>query len=268
MSDARACRLDELESVIDLCSGIFDSPTLEMRRDAPLLFNAENVDRLRIICEGDRVIAHAGYVRRESWILGASFTTASVGAVCTRPGYRGRGLASKVMDDLEAHAIAEGCDLLLVSGDLELYRRLGCAAAGSFPAFRIDAADLPGDRDITVRRAVPEDAAALVRLHQESPVRFERSVDDWRMLLGARTVMDVPGECWIVEYFGMPAAYLAAQSGSGDGIARIREYGGSVQAVWHALRHVAGDDASVEIVQMPGNRDIAFLAGETARRVD
>jgi len=260
----RGCMTSEIETVAGLCNLVFRSTTGDMQREYPLLFHPDNSSRLRTVWENGQVICHAGYVNRDAWILGMPLCTASVGAVCTHPDHRGKGHAGRVMADVEESARAEGCDILLVSGSRSLYQRMGCVPAGRFNTYRLKPPqiDPPG----LIRHAVPEDAHALVRLHQTQPVRFERSVDDWLLMLGSGMLMNTRADTWVVERDGEIVAYLGVQRAGNDGIARVREYAGSRTAVWSALGKAAAGASEIEVTQMPGDYDLEVLAGETATR--
>jgi GNAT superfamily N-acetyltransferase len=264
MDEIRGCSPQEVPAVVNLANRVFRPNSGDMGSDYPLLFNADNSQRLRSAWRDGVPVCHAGYVVRDIWILGAGMRAAMVGAVCTDPGSRSQGLASRVLDDLERMAAEEDkCQLLLVSGDRGLYRRRGCSLAGRFRVFSMPAHSLSAASS-TVRRAGPSDALALVRLNQARPVRFERSVDDWLMVLQSGMLMDSPADAWIVEREGQALAYFGMSRAEAGGTVRVQEYGGSTAAVLAGLSEAAGQATTVEILEMPADLELYTLLGSSA----
>ena len=257
MLESRACAPGELPAVIELCTRVFRPDGGHMGREYPLLFNEANLHRLRVVWEDGKPVSHAGYVVRDAWILGANIRVAEVGAVCTDSSARKKGLATAIMRDLEACATAEGCHLMLVSGGRGLYRRMGCHPAGRYRSFKAPAGTIRPAR-FQVRQATIRDARSLVDLYQAEPVRFERSVDDWVQILKCGMLMNGPCETRLALTDGKPVAYFGIRRG--HGAAQVMEYGGSRAAFWHSLAAALEDNEPVEVIEMPADRDLAFLA--------
>lgn len=100
--------------------------------------------------------------------------------VVTHPDYRGRGIIRKLFAILDKWMQAYQIPLAFIGGISYFYRQFGYEYAldSSFPAtFKPEnLAQIPVAPDITVRRARPEDAAAMYRLTTETAAK-----DDWEI---------------------------------------------------------------------------------------
>src|SRR5690348_8886220 len=99
------------------------------------LFNEDNYENLRICVEDGKCVSHVGMTEQGAVLLGCPIHAACIGGVCTHPDYRKRGFASASFDDAARKAREDGIDLMIVSGDRNLYRMRGCVHVGSDLAF-------------------------------------------------------------------------------------------------------------------------------------
>ncbi len=216
------CKNEELAELGELCNQVFRTRRDgDMMREYPLLFDPANVDQLRVARSGGRIVAHVGLCLREVEILGARLLSASVGSVATLPEARGKGIASRLMEDATRHAVERGASLMLISGTRGLYRRLGYVEVGCFQAHSHRSA--PRDASAGMQsmmewtRAGTDDIETLKDLYDSEPVRFHRSADDWQRLLGAGMLMNQTAEVWLLRVAGARAAYAAVQWPMGPG---------------------------------------------------
>src|SRR5262245_42023054 len=103
-SDPRPCRREELPALARLTNRVFRPSGGDMAAEYPLVFQEENREQLRVIDRDGELVSHVGICLREALILGIPLRVASIGAVCTDPTCRGAGLASRLMEDVRAHA--------------------------------------------------------------------------------------------------------------------------------------------------------------------
>src|SRR5437588_11057815 len=94
------CRTEELVELLELANRVFrrGAPG-DMGEEYPLVFEAPNVENLRVARHGESLVGHVGLCIRDAAILGARLRVASVGAVATDPEHRGHGIASRQMAD-------------------------------------------------------------------------------------------------------------------------------------------------------------------------
>jgi ribosomal protein S18 acetylase RimI-like enzyme len=268
-SDPRACRADELTALVRLANRVFRASGGDMAMDYPLVFNPGNLENLRVIDKKGEIVSHVGISIRDAVLMGIPLRTASIGAVCTDPGCRGHGLATRLMEDARAHAIGRGADLMLISGGRGLYHRLGYVEVGRFPRYRI--AKAARSAAVQVAAYDPADLPALAALYEREPVRFRRSPEDWERMLAAGVLMNRRARLWVARVAGEVAAYLGVQEPAAapdrpPGAARAMEYAGDRWAIAEAagaILEVTGAPA-LELVGPDGDRALAAQAA--ARR--
>jgi predicted N-acetyltransferase YhbS len=245
----RACLEDELPTLLRAANRVFRPSGGDMGRDYPLLFSPANLAaaNLRVIREGDDIIAHAGLCLRTAAVArggGAGrgdVRVGAVGAVFTRADRRGRGLARAVVADVLARARTGGVDLALISGDGPLYHRLGFSAAPPVACWSCPAPPAPGPQVDVEVEVVPCDQAAgdvevLARLNDAEPVHFVRTAADWLALLGAETLFAWPARVWMVRSQGRPVGYLAVAQRARR---RVLEFAGDRRAILAAASRVS-----------------------------
>ncbi|NLW49420.1 MAG: GNAT family N-acetyltransferase [Candidatus Brocadiaceae bacterium] len=238
----KAVAPEEFRSAMELVDATFrPGQPGGMEKHFPLMLCRENAGHLRVFTDDGRVVAFVGMFVRDVRLGGSLHRTCCIGAVCTDPQYRGRGLGTRLMDDAVTTALADRVDLFLISGTRGLYTRLGYVCVGAYPVYSIEAARLPADGPYVLRPWQPEDLPALVGLHAAEPVRFVRTPSDFLALLRCGLVCDAPGDTELVcrRSTGRPVAYLSYQVGgrhkAADALTAV-EMAGSRWAVAHGLR--------------------------------
>lgn len=237
MEGPRGARVEELEEIIRLSNKVFRS-NLEgdMGREYPLLFSEKNCENLRIIKEDNKIVSLVGILFSDVIIIGTKIKVCMIGSVATDPEYRGRGFATLLMQDSIVKSLQEGVDIMLISGGRGLYRRLGAINAGLYKTYHVDKAKL-SKSNLRVRKVDEVDIPKLLRIMYLEPVRFIRSYEELKVLLGCNMVVNRPGEVLIIEdNDNIPLAYIAIQlPKTQNEILRIKEIGGSRSAIIDAL---------------------------------
>ncbi|MCX7796470.1 MAG: GNAT family N-acetyltransferase [bacterium] len=237
MEGPRGARIEELEEIIRLSNKIFRSNMEgDMGREYPLLFSEKNCENLRIIKEDNKIVSLVGILFSDVILIGIKIKVCMIGSVATDPDYRGRGFASLLMQDSIVKSLQEGVDIMLISGGRGLYRRLGAINAGLYKTYHIDKAKLSRG-DLKVKRVNEGDIYKLLRLMELEPVRFVRSYEELKTILGCSMVVNRPGEVLVVEKNNStPLAYMAIQLPKMQNeVLRIKEIGGSRSALLDSL---------------------------------
>src|SRR5574340_1039597 len=172
MDTPRRPRLEEMKELQRLGAICFSfDETEEPESEQPL----KVPPGARIIALDGRPVSAIYMVYNHLLLEGARVKVVSFGGVCTHPDYRGRGLASRLLDACIGEAVAAKATLLFISGDRGLYQRAHAVPGGAVWSAKVRPEDVPGQvSGIALRRARPEDWAAVARLHQTEPVRFVR----------------------------------------------------------------------------------------------
>lgn len=264
------CRPDELLGLVDLANRVFRAQRPgDMAEEYPLVFELQNIENLRVARWRGRIVSHVGLCIRDASILGARLRVACIGAVATDPEHRGRGLATRLMEDARRHAVEQGASLMLISGGRDLYRRLGYIPAGFFQAYRVPAGEPEPEFELTPLGE--EDLSAIITLYQREPIRFFRPREDWHKLLAAGMLMNRPADLLVVRHRNAIVAYAGVQrpvpaQGGEAPAARVREIGGSRAALAAVLPGIARryEVPAVDLVTWPSDaewRSQAFARG-------
>ena len=207
----RGTRPDETKRVIELVNRVFRGDVEgDMYGRFPVLFGDENLGNCRIVLDGGRPVSHIAYLPRQAVIGGPTISVACMGAVCTDEEYRGRGIASRILDDCERRMQEQGVDVVIISGGRGLYLRWGARTVGERHEYRITREDAPAlaDDSMTVRPGGPDDTPVLAALYDTNPVRFVRSQEDWHTWLTAGRCSNAAGCPMIGHIDGKAVAYV------------------------------------------------------------
>ncbi len=238
----RGVRPQELPNLIALTDSVFraDAHT-SMGDDFPLLFHRDNLDDLRVFVDDGVPVSHVGMFRRDIVLAGTRHRSCSIGAVCTHPDYRGRGLASRLVEEVRGICREAGVDIFLISGGRGLYTRLGFVNVGGYRFYSVEKEAAPEDRSFRMRPWEPSDVAAFVRMHSAERTRFVREPSDFRTLLEAGRIHDGRADTRAVCQPGSdePVAYvtykLPGAKRVADDALEIDEMAGSRAAVVGAM---------------------------------
>ena len=207
------------------------------------LFHPANYENLRICAADGRCVCHVGMTLQNAVLLGCEIRVACIGGVCTHPDYRQQGLASACFDDTVRRARAEGVDLMIVSGDRNLYRMRGCVHVGADSVFTVAAgAEPPGihqlSAGVTVERMEPGELPLVEACYGAETVRFVRTSEDYGLALQSGWVMNRLSDFLLIRATGEFRGYLIApRTGTGAG-ARLAEFAGDRAAILAAVPHL------------------------------
>lgn len=255
-----------------------------MEHETPQLFVPENFENLRVVYDGDRVVSHFGLLFRDALLYGHRLGIAQVGAVATHPDWRGRGLATQLLEHCMDFARAKGAHLLMISGGRGLYVRNGARSVGCLYRGAIRGEHL-GGMDLSSYTVRPLDAADLPRaafLYQCKPVRFWRPMEDWDIAHRLGKAKAGNGRYLGCYRDGELAAYVVVSHPGKEGKVRVCEQAGLTRAVLAAFNHdlTSGDakEAHIDLHASDGallhalrNAGVEFAAGPvegTIRLVD
>lgn len=243
MEGPRGARPEEFDSLRELANVVFRSGGRDgdMFAEYPQLFNAENAENLRV-CVGERkCVCHVGMTERYASLFGCTIQVCCIGGVATYKEYRGQGLASACFDDAVAKASRDGVDIMIVSGDRNLYRMRGCLRVGRHTAFKLTEETMAqveqaAHHRVTVKAL--DDATELplvTECYRDEPVRFLRPLDDYFYARESRFVMNHHAEILTVRANGDFRGYVIAQTPGAEKKVGIVEYAGDRQAILAAL---------------------------------
>ena len=230
LDDAALAQLLDLH--FDGCPGLL--------REFPLLLGSDNRARCRVLDDalgGYR--AHAAWRPLELVTSHGRLAAAGIGMVTTHRAWRGRGLASLLVEDCAQAARREGCDVALLFGAVRgLYVRLGFRPAGRerWSALTPETPETPArpaSCNGGVRAGERRDAPRLLELLGAQPLRVERTLAELERLL------EVPAtRVHVLERADGIAAYAIEGKGR-DLQGVVHEWAGAAPDVAGLLRALA-----------------------------
>lgn len=236
MEGPRAARPEELDHVSHFVDAIFRSGTDQhLTADYPLVFSQQNLQNVRILFEGDRIVSHAALLPRVLIHENCRFRTGMICAVATDPEFRHRGLASRVVEDCLVRMKTEGCDFgILWTGVPGAYFRTGWEVTASNGwAYLVPAEHNRRFRqthEVRFYRA-ESDLEQLMAIHESFPFRVARSRADYESLYTLPKI-----KVWVAEQGMTIAGYVVLAEGYNK--VGIVEWGGSLAALESLLAQV------------------------------
>jgi GNAT superfamily N-acetyltransferase len=170
-------------------------------------------EELRVFTDGGKVVSVVGMTYREIVLLGTRHLACCYGGVCTDPEYRGRHLASQLLEDARAKALRDGADIVLISGGIGIYTRPGYCQVGDYSFCTVTRDRLAGGEGgpaVVLRAPAVEDLPALFNMSVAEPVRFMRTPEELLRCVTRTHVLNGQGETLVVcpAHGSQPVAYL------------------------------------------------------------
>ena len=239
----RQARPDEIDAILVLGNEVLRigqgmKPTLAT--DYSFVYNRGNAENITIVKDGDRVVSMAGVWPNTVEAENTRLKAGGINCLATLPGYRGRNLATKVMQAAVEHMADRGCLVgRLTTGIHDWYHRVGWEDAGSLLTYRLNHSNvglLPSlPNEVTVTHGTDFDdeiIAAIVRLRQIDRLGGVRTAETMRELVQADNDPEIMGNTQYVVAWqdGIPVAYCL------DSNHGIVEWGGPAELVSSLIR--------------------------------
>lgn len=231
------CRVGEMERLRALLNDVFiterdgDGDLFEF---APLLYSEENVENLRVVRQGKRLVGHAGILPRSIHWRGQTFEAGLIGGVCARQDLRGQGIGTVAMEDVARRMEELELDFgVLWTGSPQFYQRLGWRHGGGIVVMGIQeaAGEVVGGHEIMPLEESPFGPEDCHGMHLKA-ARHEvvRTAEE------TRTLMTAAGRAtWIALEGGRLAGYATF---TGE---FIREIEGTADVCISLLEHGASE---------------------------
>ncbi|MYL55952.1 GNAT family N-acetyltransferase [Virgibacillus halodenitrificans] len=252
----------EIEDAIKLSDKTFrKSQHQSMGRAFPLVFTTYNNLSFGAFHDS-KLVSFFGLVPFEIKIGSAQISAFSIGSVCTDPDYRGKGIASAILEKIYQYIDEAGASLLFVSGDRGLYLRNNCFHFGTRNTFKIDKAtyEIENGENI-LRKATLGDLFSVFRLRQGKNVRYETSVSEWLTLLksgGYTSIFNMQQEVYVMEKKGEITGYVVAGIPNENSMKAepiITEWGGESSCIKSILESICLEFEAFDI-RVPWHDDL------------
>ncbi len=211
----RCIEESELPELIQLLNLVFRPHGGDMGCEYPRHVAWSNRENVRIVKQNGKIVSHVATSIRPVILGGISTWEAGIGAVATHPDGRGKGFASILMQDAVRRSVEQGADIMLISGDLGVYRRMHAVDCGIYPVIKISKNRLHTNSAFSVSPAQDTDIDSIVSLWTTLPTRYMLPREDWVALSQCRHVMDKPSDWWMVRLGIEPVGFgIVHQEGS------------------------------------------------------
>lgn len=240
---------------------------LEKRIQERVSVSEDEIISLDIILEDGGSISHVGIKEREFIIYGCRTMIGCIGWVATSSDYRERGLATRLMKRAGQKINDDNGDVMLVSGDRDLYRRRGCVPAAVTNKFIISRADAEklDTSDIQLVPYSEDSLLDIANIYQKEPVRFHRHLAEFRALLKewAPAPLWTGTDVYMLSDSGESLSYVVTQEprdeDGGNGRLAIAEYGGSRKTVINSIKALFARHDVEELQFFVAEHDLEFL---------
>ncbi len=227
--------------------------TSSMACEFPLIFEEQFSGRVVAYEEKGDVRSTCALLVRDLVVAGSRLRVGLIGSVATESTWRGRGLASRVLDEAESSLAREGCVAALLWADApEFYAARGYRPVGWEVDFVLPVASLVSvASDAVLRALAPDDMAAVHRLYSRHAARVDRSPQETAALLLC------PGMQTLVAQRERDVVAYACLGRGADFANTVHEWGGAVDdvialAAEHARRaQREGYDAAIALIAPP-----------------
>ncbi|MEH7380174.1 GNAT family N-acetyltransferase [Bacillus sp. JJ1533] len=182
MVEYRLLEKSDFQQAIELADKVFRKEGhVSMGVAFPQVFSQAFHQSYGAFMEG-RLVSFIGLVPSVLHIEGAEVQAYSIGAVCTEPDYRKRGLANTLLQMIFDHVNKSGASILFISGDLPLYIKQGCTFYGKLKQYKLHQYDLKPEKAYHVRELQPTDWFQMRKLSHRRPIRYEQSLFEMAQL--------------------------------------------------------------------------------------
>ena len=233
-----------LRKNLDLVFRPKQKPGKGMFAEFPHLLSDDNIRNTYYAEVEGNAVSQASIFKTECYLNGPRLKVASLGSVSTLEDYRhmeySTAVIKKIIDDLTKEAFP----IMLVSGEIDLYKKLDCVKTGHIFKAKIKDDRIKGDLSIQVvdRRTRLQRSADYWQLYSREPFRYIRTKKLMRCLLDSlwfkrrKYVM----ELLEARYRGNLQAYLVAYKKVDSNFCTIMEYAGSRNAVMTVAQKANG----------------------------
>ncbi|OCA85872.1 hypothetical protein A8F94_13510 [Bacillus sp. FJAT-27225] len=269
MTDFRLVREVEYKQAIDLADKVFrKAGHVSMGTAFPQVFSAALNQSYGAFIDG-KLVSFIGLVPSILHIGRAEVKAFSIGAVCTDPDYRKRGLANTLLQMIFEHINKSGASVLFVSGDLPIYLKQGCTHYGKMNQYKIHQGDLKVESSSYVIREMGQfDWFQLRKLSHERHVKYEQSIFELALLneaAGFASIFKMKHKILVAKENEELKAFLVfgvPYESQGKADSRVIEWGGDPQAIPGLLAEAFTYDLNSLLFNVPAfEKDILSQLG-------
>jgi len=257
MAEFQLLKEEDFQQASDLADKVFRKEGhVSMGKAFPQVFSPAFNQSYGAFMDG-KLVSFIGLVPSVLHIGGAEVQAFSIGAVCTEPDYRRRGLANKLLQMVFDHLHKSGASVLFVSGDLPIYLKQGCTFYGKMNQYKLSEGDLEAAEGFTIRELQPFDWFKLRKLGNARLVRYEQSLYELALLnerAAFASIFKMNHKVLVAEENGELIGFLmfgVPYDGQEKADSRAIEWGGDPRAVKSLLASTFAYGLNSLLVNVP-----------------
>ncbi len=236
----------DLKAAVRLACHIFEKP---MDKRFPALFDKANKNHVFVAKDNNAVVAMAAYLPGKITYGNTIITVASLGSVCTKKSYRGKNIATRLLQMAEAKMTDKATELMIISGDGPLYELLGATRFGNNIGCILEAQDVFNEH-INIRKGSIKDIDALMALYGKEIPRFIRTKPVFEQLLKGQMhpIDDDVYPLDIITVNDVPRAYVQCEKKADGDYMLVEEFAGDRKILAGTLPAIARKHGKKHII--------------------
>jgi predicted N-acetyltransferase YhbS len=228
-----------------------------MQYEFPLLFSGNNLHRVFIALDDERIVSHMGYQNTVCQVKSGIYEIGFLGAVATYPEYRGNGIASTLLKKAEASMREQGIHICLISGNRGLYTSSGYQEAGKTEEYEFSPdEDRRNYGEYRIDAYTEEECALFFEIYASERTHFMRTFSQFETLLGvydtvkktgsASTPIAQIGPAFLVKDGSEPKAYFVLR-GNGTYVIEYAGDRGILVKAWQQYVQSTGNSLKIRV---------------------
>lgn len=244
----RIAKREDWKEITNLVNGVFIN-SAPMEKAFPLLFNKSNNTSYVAVDRGDIVAFIGGvpYIFKDKEL---SYPCVSLGAVCTRADYRGRGISDSLLKLALKDYEEAGFSFALISGSRNLYLRNGFVPFGSFNNFVLQGTffnDATSKFDVQESTGSIRELLDLHSLYEKKEIKLAAGINEFKLLLEGRAIariMKMEQKIFTAREDGKAVSYvilgIRPKEGVNEGL--VIDFAGEENSIYEILKTASNSE--------------------------
>ncbi|MGM9974186.1 MAG: GNAT family N-acetyltransferase [Clostridiaceae bacterium] len=241
----RRARAEDFNQIITLVNKSFNEE-IPMEIAFPFLFHKSN-DTSFVAVDNGECISFIGGVPYKLKAGDKEEYCINIGAVCTKEGFRGKGIADKLLKRALLDYKSQGLSFALISGDGSLYLKNHFTHFGEFLNYEIrDFNSISLDREsqyvISSYQKDMKSLCDIYNLYSKKDKAFLYSLNEMKILLDASaacSVMKLKQKVYLAHVDGLCTAFIVVGiKDQGDRVGRVIEAAGAPEGIIYLIKAI------------------------------
>lgn len=228
------CKITDRKNAIALSKAIFKE---NMEEQFLCLFGEKNISHMFLAKDIEKIVSMVNYYPATVKIKQIQTKVASIGSVCTLEEYRGKGIAYKLLLMAEEQMLKEHIRIAIISGDGGVYSKFGSTIAGNIVAYTVTRNVSLCENQVDIRPFEEKDIASMYQIYRMEEMAFERSFEEFKLLLKGQTYPDTFADypIYIISENKKITAYIIFNRQFGKRKLIVKEFAGNRKNIVSSL---------------------------------